>query len=123
MPNSFHFPESLYKQILFPPAHPPPPLLVSICSAWPSLSPFTPSLQPLCVPLTCLLASSFHAVSVPGFLLLSPIWHAFTLSSSHLIALHKINFNETQNSGLHYIEKNAFKLIHINLENPLASVS
>jgi len=75
-----------------------PPILLptmSICAAWASLSPHTPSLQPLCVPFTCLLAGPFHAASVPGFPFLNPIWQAFALSSSHLIFLHRIIFIET----------------------------
>lgn len=90
----FPFPGSLCKQIPFLPAH-PPPLAVSICSAWPSSVPIhSPPPAPLCSPHTPA-SSSFHALSVPGFLYLNPIWHTFALSSFHLIPLHKMNFNET----------------------------
>lgn len=47
--SPFHLPILLL--LLSPSAQPGPPP-----------SPFTPSLHPLCVPLTCLLANSFHAV-------------------------------------------------------------
>lgn len=59
----------------------------------PHLHSLSPSI-PFVLPSHACLQDLFM-LSMPGFLFLNPIWHAFALSSSHLTPLHKINFNET----------------------------
>lgn len=95
MPNSLLLLSSVSLQAYPLPASP------SSCSCYlhllslalPHLHSLPPSI-PFVFPSHACLQDLFM-LSMPGFLFLNPIWHAFTLSSSHLTPLHKINFNET----------------------------